>query len=394
MSEPVRVLQVMGNAIVGGMEHWVLRLVQQLQRERFRFTALLPFDSAIAEALRAQGVGVWIAPMPDDPPWQTLQTAAALVERERIALLHAHLPNAHVLAGLTGLLTRRPVLATIHARELCTLDLQAHRSLHTHLSVVCRPTLFHALSLGADPQRLTLEANGVDTDTYRPRPRSGVLRDALGVPASAPLVGCVGRLSPEKGPEVFVRAAARIASALPGAHFVCIGDGPMADALRGQARALGLAGRLHLAGARANMPAVYADLDIQLVCSHSEALPFALLEGMASGLPVVATQVGGVGDVVEPGRCGALVPAADDAALARETLQILGDPARRAAFGARSRERALQGFSQHDAVARVGALIERLAAAHPEPAAAHGTVRARPLPGRRHPDPRAVGRAP
>lgn len=382
--KPVHVLQVMGNAIVGGMEHWVLRLVQQLPRERFRFTALVPFESAVTEALRAAGVDVWVADMPDDPPWDTLQTAAALVEREGIDLLHAHLPNAHVLAGLAGMMTARPVLATIHSRRLSTLDLEVHRALGTHLSVVCRPTLFHALSLGADPRRLTLETNGIDTETFRPRERIGALRRELGIPAEALLVGFVGRLSPEKGPEVFARAAMRVHHRLPDVHFAYVGEGPMAGELRTLAQQLGLAGRLHFAGSRGDMPQVYPEFDVQVACSHSEALPFALLEGMASGLPVVATRVGGIADVVEPGGCGALVEDDDCEAVARELLALLEDAPRRARLGQRARERTLAGFAQADAVARVGALIERLAApvplhvAHAAPVAPLGT-RAAPV---------------
>ncbi|KQW43250.1 MULTISPECIES: glycosyltransferase family 4 protein [unclassified Roseateles] len=145
----VQVLEVLGNAIVGGMESWVLRLVQALPAERFAFTALCPFESPLTDQLRANGVEVEIAPIPDDLPWPTLQATCALITQRRIELLHAHLPTAHMLAGLAGRLTQRPVLATIHARELTTLDLEVHRLARSHVSVVARQSYFHALGLGS-----------------------------------------------------------------------------------------------------------------------------------------------------------------------------------------------------------------------------------------------------
>src|ERR1700712_1599541 len=90
----IHVLEVMGNAIVGGMETYVERLVQNLPRDRFAVTALCPFESSFTERLRSLDIEVVVTPMPDDPTWASIQMACAMIKAGAIDLLHAHLPNA------------------------------------------------------------------------------------------------------------------------------------------------------------------------------------------------------------------------------------------------------------------------------------------------------------
>lgn len=357
----IHVLQVVGNAIVGGMESWVDRLITHLPREHFLCTVLCPFESLFTERLRQAGTEVLIAPMADDPPWSTLQMASAIVASRGIDLIHAHLPRAHVLAGLVGRLTSTPVLYTLHGRQLATLDLEVHRACGTHLSVVCQPSYFQALGLGVDPERVSLEPNGVDTQVFRPRARSGEsLRKALGLDERAPLVGFVGRLSPEKGPEVFVRSAMLWLHQMPSAHAVLVGEGPLESELRAQIAMLGLQDRVHLAGLQHDMPAVYADLDVVVSCSHSEAMPLALMEAMSCGVATVATAVGGVPDIVVHGQTGWLVAPAQADEIAGRCLALLRDDGARLGMGQRGRQRAEQSLSLDGSVGRVAQLIRRL----------------------------------
>jgi len=354
---PLHVLEVIGNAIVGGMESWVERFIERTLPGRIRFTALCPADGAYARRLRELGVDVHILPMADDPAWSSVQTAAALVQAGGVDLLHAHLPRAHVLAGLVGRLTGRPVLATIHGRQLTGLDLEVHRATGSHLSVVCRASFHGALGLGVSPALLSCDPNGVDTERFAPRrPAPTALRDSCGLGVCEPLVGFVGRLSPEKGPEVFVRLLQR----LP-AHGVFIGDGPLRAALQAACDAAGLSGRLHFAGLREDMAAVYNELDILVSTSHAEALPLALMEGMASGLPVVATRVGGVPELVAHGETGWLAGPGDVDELAGRCAALLADAALRRRMGEAGRRRVMARFDLGANVEAVGRLMEQLA---------------------------------
>ncbi len=357
----IHVLEVIGNAIVGGMETYVERLVSNLPPERFSVTALCPFESPFTERLRAHDIEVLVTPMPDDPPWSSVQMGCAMVKAGAIDLLHAHLPNAHVLAGIVGRLTGKPVLATLHGHRVGMLDLEVHRSAGTHLSVVCRQSYFHALGLGVSAGQLSCNPNGVDTEAFQPRPRpADGIRASLGIPHDAPVVAFLGRLSPEKGPEVFLRAALIAHARLPTAHFVFIGDGPLAPALRDSIARFKLGDRVHLAGLRRDIARVLNDVDILVSSSHSEAMPLAVLEAMASGLPVVATRVGGVPDMIHQGEPGWLVAPNDFEDIAARLQQIIGTPGELTRMGAAARKRAVDKMSLADSVDRMAQLMTRL----------------------------------
>lgn len=358
----LHVLEVVGNAIVGGMETYVERLVENLPPERFAVTALCPFESPFTDRLRARDIEVFVTPMPDDPPWASIQMACALVKAGGIDLLHAHLPNAHVLAGIAGRLTGKPVLATLHGHRVGILDLEAHRHAGTHLSVVCRQSYFHALGLGVSAGQLSCNPNGVDTDAFRPRPRPvDGLRAALGIPASAKVAGFLGRLSPEKGPEVFLRAAMLAHARLPDTHFVFVGDGPLAPALRETIHAFRLQECVHLAGLQRDVAGVLNDIDVLVSSSHSEAMPLAVMEAMASGLPVIATRVGGVPDMIDQGESGWLVAPGDFDDIAQRLQQVLATPAELARMSAAARRRAVEKMALSDCVERMATLMLRLA---------------------------------
>jgi glycosyltransferase involved in cell wall biosynthesis len=142
---------------------------------------------------------------------------------------------------------------------------------------------------------------------------------------------------------------------------VLVGEGPMRDELLGLVRRYGLEGQVHLAGLWQDMPALYGELDVLVSCSHTEAMPLALLEAMACGVPAVATRVGGVPDIVEHGHTGWLVGPGDFDDIGRCCALLLGDAALRRRMGERARERAVQRLDLGPSVERVGALLERLA---------------------------------
>jgi glycosyltransferase involved in cell wall biosynthesis len=360
---PLHVLELLGNAIVGGMETCVIRLVRELPRESFRVTALCPFESPITDALRDAGCSVLIAPVRDDPAWQTVQMAATCVNDGHVDVIHAHLSNAHLLGALVSSLTQRPCVATIHGRAIPMLDLEAHRFCdRMHMSVVCRSAHSHARALGIANDRVTMIPNGVPApDCNADR---GLLAAELGVARDTPLVGFVGRLSPEKAPDAFVRAASLVAGANPAAGFVVIGDGPMRAELRRMADALGIGEHVHFIGERDDVQRLLPSLSILVVPSHTEGMPLALMEGMAAGVPVVATAVGGIPELLQHQRTGLLVAPGDVAQIAVDVAQLLRDAGRRAAMGALGRARASALWPQRESALQMGRLLQRVAHDH------------------------------
>jgi glycosyltransferase involved in cell wall biosynthesis len=361
-SSRIHVLEIIGNAIVGGMEMSVARLIERLPQQRFGVSVLCPFESPYTDQLRALGAEVYITPLPDDPAWSSIQLACALVKANSVDVIHSHLPNAHLLAGLTGRLTGKPALATIHGRQLSSLDLEVHRTAGTHINVVCKQSYFHALGVGVTPSQLHFIANGVDTEVFTPRRETaGTLRRRFAIPEAARLVGFVGRLSPEKGPDVFLRTALAVREASPETRFVVIGEGPMKKQLASFIEQFGLASTVHLAGMQGDMPALMAELDMLVSASHSEATPLAVMEAMASGLPVLATRVGGIPDLVQHGVTGWLAHDGDYEGLASRILDLVRDEALLAETGEQARRRAVERLSLADSIAATAQLLTRLA---------------------------------
>ena len=358
----LHVLQVVGNAIVGGMETCVARLLERLPPDRFRVSVLCPFESPFTESLRGFGADVMIASLTEEPSWQSIQLACALVHANGIDVIQSHLPNAHVLAGIVGRLVDKPVLATIHGRQLTSIDLEVHRAAGTHLAVVCRHSQLHALGVGAVANRLHLVPNGVDTEVFAPGAhRAGALRAQFGIGADAPIVGFVGRLSWEKGPDVFLRTALAVHASCPDARFVLVGDGPMRQHLETFVARFGLSAYVHLAGTQSDMPRVLGEFDVLVSSSHSEAMPLAIMEAMASGLPVVATRVGGVADLLDNGVTGWLANDGDFEGLATRVVDLLRDDTLRLTAGRAARARACSHFPIAANVDRTAALLTRLA---------------------------------
>lgn len=361
-SQPIRVLEIVGNAIVGGMENYVHRLLARLPKEKFRITCLCPVETRFTCELRAMGCDVHIAPIPDEPVWRSIEYGSALIEAEDIEIIHAHLPNAHLLAGILSRMTGVPALATIHGREMIMADFEIHRSAGTHLNVVSRAGYYHALGCGVPRGRLTFIPNGVDTTVFRPdaAPKD-LLQRRLGLAPETPLVGFVGRFSPEKGPEVFTRAAALAARQLPDVHFVLLGDGPMRGRLQEIAQLGGARERIHFAGLCEQMETLYPSLSLCVSSSYTEGMPLTLTEAQASGLPVVGTHVGGVPEIVAHNMTGLLVPPGNPDDISNSIVALMRSPERLAAYGVAARARMEKDFPLQRCVDDVAQLIARLA---------------------------------
>ena len=338
------VLEMVGNAILGGVEKYVESIVRHLPSQGFKITCVTPYESEITARLRELGSPVYVVPMADDPPWRSVQFISELIRHHDIDLVHSHLPKAHVLAGLAGCLTGRPVVMTIHGMDISSWELGICRTTHAHMDVVCQLAYAQALSLGVPVDRLNMIPNGVDLKTFQPSCKETHLRNQLNIPMEAPLIGFVGRLAPEKGPDMFVKVAASIHRSHPQVHFVMVGDGAMLGELQEAAQEAGLQDNLHLPGSLDHMHLVYPAFDMLVQTSRVEGMPLSLLEGMACGLPVVAMNAGGVNEIVEMGTTGFVLPVGDWAGSRDAVLRLIDDPALRDKMGAAARRRVEKQF--------------------------------------------------
>jgi glycosyltransferase involved in cell wall biosynthesis len=177
---------------------------------------------------------------------------------------------------------------------------------------------------GIDLSVIDLSDDGIDAGPRHNGP--GPLRTRLGLPLEAPVVGFVGRLAAQKNPALLVHAAAQLAGEHPDLHTVLMGDGPLAPGLRGQIQQLSLTDCVHLSGHQRRAASVMAALNLLVLPSEYEGCPYAPLEAMRAGVPVVASDVVGNRDVVLHSRTGLLFPPGDASLLAAAISLVLGDP--------------------------------------------------------------------
>jgi glycosyltransferase involved in cell wall biosynthesis len=275
--------------------------------------------------------------------------AMALVELVRLCrrvrpdVVHAHSSKMGVLGRLAAWVARVPVrILTVHGWSFAAYDGLAGRlflwierlmgPLTTAVVCVAEETREQGLAAQAcDPRRTVVIRNAVDVRSFRPAGDGS---------RNARIIG-IGRLAYPKDFTTLLEALARVRAPC---HTVLAGDGPALPAVAAGVQENGLSERVELLGARADIPELLAGSDVFVLSSHSEGFPVSILEAMAAGLPVVATNVGGVAEAVEDGETGLLVPAADAEALARALERLVSDADLRRRLGAAGRARALLLF--------------------------------------------------
>jgi glycosyltransferase involved in cell wall biosynthesis len=160
------------------------------------------------------------------------------------------------------------------------------------------------------------------------------------------VIGHVARCSPEKNQHLLLDAFRDVLQRVPGVHLVLVGDGPLREALKSHAAALGVSGRVHFVGVRHDMPEVYRGFDVFVLPSLAEGTSMSILEAMASGRAIVASAVGGSPHLLDGGACGVLVPATSRASLVQALEELCRAPERRRALGLAARQRAVTHFSE------------------------------------------------
>lgn len=288
---------------------------------------------------------------------------AALLVRGRFDIVHTHLTAANLIAKPLAALCGVPVrINHDHANDasrkdrsiLCAADRMANR-LATHICAVSRSTReFLIREEHIPPEKISLVHNGIDLERFAPgRTGQPEARARLGLPAEGFAIGGIGRLTEQKNFQLLLEAAARLRAVRADGFVVLAGTGPLEDALRRQTAELGLSGSVHFIGHLSDTTALYPALDLLVMPSLFEGLPMVLLEAMAMKIPVVASAVDGIEEILRDGEDGVLVRSWDADAFATQIAQLLDDPVRRARISAAAREKVVHGFSRATMCARM-----------------------------------------
>jgi glycosyltransferase involved in cell wall biosynthesis len=329
----------------GGTERQMTELVRRLDPARWE-VHLACFEAKGPWFERAAGHAASVTEFPVSSFMRPgiaghISDFARWCRRRRIAVVQATEIYSNIFALPAALLARVP--ARIGSRRGINSDRTRGLVALQRLAFACATKVVANSRASADQLRLehvprrkvSLVANGLDLERYAPRSPRGTLRK----------VTVVANLRQLKGHDVLVDASVEILTRVPDARFELIGDGPERAALAARAAARGVAHAFTFVGHCDDVPARLAETDIFVLPSRSESFPNAILEAMAAGLPIVASGVGGILELIEDGRTGSLVPPGDAGALAGRVLQLMADPAKGTRFGAAARADALARFS-------------------------------------------------
>lgn len=376
---PVRLVQLVTRLDTGGVPEHVLALLAGLAQHGYELTVVCR-EVSPRYRVRLETLGVriilldmrrLISPVADlRAAWHLYR----LLRDGRCQVLHMHMSKAALLGGLVGLAARVPVrVNTAHNLGCVALPQRALRALfwaydkllfamtmHAVITVSSRirQTILHMGLLGRDKAHAI--PNGIDPAPFEMDARMrDQTRQTLGLAAGEVAIGCVARLVWFKGLDALVDAIPCVTERHPQARFFIAGEGPLKSQLIEQAHQRGVADKLVFLGERNDVAALLAAFDVFVLPSVSEGMPITILEAMAAGLPTVATDVGGVGEMIVDQVSGLLVaPRAPDA-LAAALNELVGNPARCKSMGAAARTRLDQHFAQDGMVAATDRLYRQ-----------------------------------
>ena len=284
----------------------------------------------LAERARAEGLETEIIPCKGRLDWRAVRCIRKVLSRRHVDVLHAHGYKTNLYGYAATWRSRTAVVSTCHAwqgqhllrmRMYAALDRRVLRLFDRVVGV--SDELAEALRRsGGDSARVRIVSNGIELERFQnARP---LLRKEF--PRACRLIGMVGRLAPEKGGDVLLRAVPVVLAEFPDTFFVFVGDGPCRHSWASLAKQLGVARNVVFSGVRQDMPGVYASLDALVLPSFNEGLPMCVLEAMAAGRPVIATPVGSLDKLVLSGRTGLMVKQGDVNGLTAAILCLLREP--------------------------------------------------------------------
>ncbi len=376
----MRILFLSTSMGLGGADQQLLSaaLVLRERGHEIRIVSLTPLGPM---GLQARGLGLTTDSLEmrrGVPDPRGLARLVRIVRAWKPDVVHSHMVHANLMGRVLRLLVPVPVLvSTIHnvyeGGPLLMAGYRLTNGLVDHMTIISQAAADRFIGERIVPGRLlTVIANGVDTDRMRnvpPEARDG-LRRAIGVREEEFIWLAVGRFEVAKDYPNMLRAFKEVRSCEPRAVLVIVGQGSLQGEAEGLAGELGLRDAVRFLGARDDVPAVMSAGDGYVMSSAWEGMPMVLLEAAAAGLPIVATAVGGNGEVVRDGESGFLVPPRDPEALGQAMLRLMGLPVEQCrGMGERGREHVRANYGLHrvaerwervywDALARKGLTLE------------------------------------
>jgi glycosyltransferase involved in cell wall biosynthesis len=364
-SRRTRVAYVIGELGKGGAEYQLVELLRGLDRRAYEpHVVVLAEGGFWADEVRRLDVPLTALPSRGHFDLARARGVRGVLRTLGPSVLHTVLWSANCYGRLAAVGLGIPRVVTAERNVVVRPRWQqlAERALDpmTDVYLVNAGAVADELVRHGLPRaKIRVVHNGVDLGRFPPFDVArGGARAALGLPVERRLVAQIGRLAPQKDYPTFLGAAALLAARFPDVDFVVAGEGPDAEALRRMATARGLGGRIRWLGVRHDVPQLLAAVDVMLLTSRYEGLPNVVIEAMAAGAAVVATDVGGCRELVTPEEHGLLVSPGDVEGIAAAAARLLADEPRRVALVEAARRRVETAFSVDAMVRRTCALYD------------------------------------
>ncbi len=374
----INVLQVVTRLVVRGVPRHVLELAAGLDRDRFQVDVLAgrgePGEGSLWAEAHQRGIRTMyldalqrsVSPVADVRALARLYT---VMRRGQYHIVHTHISKAGVLGRLAARMARVPVIIhTYHgevaevaaggtaARLFRWMEGAMARSTHRFIAV-SQNTVKECLARGVGrAEQYQVIYNGIDLEHFTRRHSARPFDH----PGAGPVIGLVGSLTAEKRVDVLLEAVRQVLENHEGLLLCVVGDGPLRDRLQALTGQLGLTGNALFAGLVPDVRPWLTHFDVLVSPSEREGLPTVLLEAMAMGCPVVATRVGGIPEIIEPGRTGLLVDPNDPVGLASAINAVVNNPEQRHRMQEEGHRRAQARFGLDTMLSRTAAAYEEL----------------------------------
>lgn len=366
------IVHLTASAFHGGPERQMLGLGKTMAEYAQSVFVTFPENGrcrAFVSACRKEGLDS-VALEFDTPRFRkSIREITSVLERTQARVLLCHGYKSNILGrpaarrlGIPAIAVTRGWTGESWRVRLYEKADRFHLRYMDHVVAVSEAQAEKVRKTGVRPERVSVIHNAIDPDRFvDPDPRYRTKLEKFFRTPRSHFIGTAGRLSPEKGFDVFLGAAARVLEARPDAGFVLFGHGAMKQLLQQQIAMAGLGGAVVLAGFRNDLDRFIPQLDLFVLPSYTEGLPNVVLEACVAGVPVVATEVGGTPEVIEDGVSGFLVPPGDPDALANRMLEALECEERMKEVGFNGRQRVLEQFTFTSQVEGYLDLFDKLA---------------------------------
>jgi glycosyltransferase involved in cell wall biosynthesis len=367
--QPINILHVISKLTVGGVENQLLMILKKYdKRKLYPLVCSLSDKGEIGKEIEDSGIEVIpLNKLKHRFDWTIVKEIYHLIKIRDIKIVRTHQYHANLYGRLAAWLAKVPcIVASIH--NVFTIDRKLHRRMinrflarFTDKVVAVSETIKRDILKydGLRVDKVTVINNGIDTDRLL-NMDGNVIRTEFNIFPDVPVIGTIGRLTFQKGQKYLIEAVSKIKEKFPRIMLLIVGDGLIKDELQNYAKILGINEHVIFTGSRRDVPALLAAMDIFVFPSLWEGLPNALIEAMAAGKAIIATDIPPVREIFNTEKIGILIPARDSNAIASSIELLLYDKTLAETFGKSAQERAFSHFNINTTVDKYTTLFENI----------------------------------